>query len=222
MVLRPAALCLLFAATVSIAQPPSDSGKPKIFHDAALDMTFSYPAAFTAVQQLAESSSAAKETCVKSMLSAGSSGSLGSTAFVISKIDGACPGVLKQALDPASFTKEQIVRQLKNFGTPQLTQEPFRYSIDGHEAAVTMAMAKPEGDGASKKAPTYAAKACFLSDVPREGEKKPKTKSQAPTGQVVCLDFTTQNRELMPTILSFTVGFGVDAPRGIVSGNALR
>jgi hypothetical protein len=192
---------------------------PKIFQDSALDMTFSYPAFFTTVPSKTPTG---QSQCVKALLSAGSAGTLGSSAFVISKIDGTCPGVLKEAQDAAAFTREQIVRQLKSYGVARLTQEPFRYSVDGRSAAMTLAEAHPDASAGADAPVTYAAKACFLQDLPQQDTHKSRKRGEVRSNEVICLDFTTQNRELLTRILSFTVQFGVDAPRPLVPGNALR
>ena len=158
--------------------------------------------------------------CVRSILTAGAQGNLGSSAFVVSVIDSTCPGVLKQAEQQGSFTRDQILRQLKGYGMASLTQEPFRYSIDGRPAAVTLAMARPDDttDAPGRKS-TFAAKACFLSNIPVKTSGK---QNAATNNEVICLDYTTQNRELLTRLLSFTVKFGDGEMHPVVPGNALR
>lgn len=214
---------VVFCALVTIpclAQTGSTSPAPalKIFHDASHDFILGYPGEFTPVAQAANKSGAGQ--CVQSILTAGSETKLGSSAFVVSVIDATCPGVLKQAEQPGSFTREQILRQLKGYGMATLTQEPFRYSIDGRSAAVTLASASPDDSAAagSHKPTTYAAKACFLSDIPKNVGKK----TASANGEVICFDYTTQNRELLTRILSFTVTFADGQTRPVVPGSALR
>jgi hypothetical protein len=215
-------------AVVCVAQAASTAPAPeiRIFHDKALDIIFAYPGEFTPVVTAAAKSQAdgkgdAQPQCVRSILTAGTESKQGSSAFVLSGIDGACPAVLKQAEDVSSFTREQIMRQLKRYGTPTLVQEPYRYSIDGRPAAVTLASATPDANPETPVSPvtTYAAKACFLSEIP---EARVKGKTAKPSGEVLCFDFTTQQRDLMTRILSFTIKFGDDVPHPVVPGVAVR
>ncbi len=222
MLSRFASVAVLFAVS-SFAQTPSAAPSLRIFHDSALDITFAYPGEFTAVvtdSAKGQSSNKNEPQCVRSILSAGSESKQGSSAFVISIIDNSCPGVLKQAEQEGSFTRDQILRQLKQYGTASLTQEPFRYSVGSRPAAVTLAMAKPDDASASNGhvLATYAAKACFVSNLPEHGGGK-----QSPANsEVICFDYTTQNRELLTRILSFTVKFGDGDMHPMVSGNALH
>lgn len=217
---RSVVFCALFAIPC-LAQTTSTSPAPalKIFHDASHDLTLGYPEEFTPVAQATEKSGAGQ--CVRSILTAGSETKLGSSAFVVSVIDATCPGVLKQAEQPSSFTREQILRQLKGYGMATLTQEPYRYSIDGRSAAVTLASARPDDSaaGGSQKKTTYAAKACLVSDIPSKSADK---KSAPANGEVICFDYTTQNRELLTRILSFTITFADGQARPVVPGSALR
>jgi hypothetical protein len=228
MLFRFAAICVALLASPCLAQTSSTAAAPalRIFHDPGLGVTLGYPGEFTPVIADTESGRPASKSggdpqCVRSILTAGSQGNLGSSAFVVSVIDSTCPGVLKQAEQQGSFTREQILRQLKGYGMASLTQEPFRYSIDGRSAAVTLAMARPDDtmNASGNKPTTYAAKACFLSNIP----VKISGKQSAPaSGEVICLDYTTQNRDLLTRLLSFTVKFGDGDMHAVVPGNALR
>ena len=212
-------LCCLpvFAQTAASRDPQM----PKIFRDTALAVTYSYPGEFTAEKVVPPKADPATPRCVQSTLSGGATTKLGSSVFVLSTIDDACPGVLVGAskqLGP--FTKEQILRQLKNYGTPVVTQEPVRYSIEGHPAAITMGSAQPEDVPPGKTAvTTYAAKACVLRNV---AVKATKTESAQPTKHVLCFDFTTHQRDLLPLILGFTIQFDEGKPQSLVPGNILR
>ncbi len=222
MLSRVASFVVLLAVS-GFAQTPSAAPSLRIFHDPSLDITFAYPAEFTPVvsdSARTQSSSKPQPQCVRSILSAGSESKQGSSAFVISIIDNSCPGVLKQAEQQGSFTREQILRQLKQYGMASLTQEPYRYNIDSRPAAVTLAMAKPDDASATNGhvLATYAAKACFLSNLPEHSNGK----QAMANGEVICFDFTTQNRELLTRILSFTVKFGDGDMRPLVPGNALH
>ncbi|WP_263367661.1 hypothetical protein [Edaphobacter bradus] len=218
-----AAPCLAQTSQQSPAKPPTTA--LKLFRDPGLNMTFAYPAEFTPVMTGAAKAQAsdkgpAAPQCVRSILSAGSESKLGSSAFVISAIDGTCPGALKQAEQQGWFTKEQILRQLKRYGTASLLQEPFHYTIDGRPAAITLGSARQD-DTAVIGVPvvtTYAAKACFRSIVP----DKQKAGAKAQADEVICLDFTTQHRDLLTGILEFSVQFDDGMPHPIVTGNALH
>ena len=223
MLFRFPAFCAALLAVSCMAQTSSTSSAPalRIFQDSALDITLGYPGEFTpVVGDHPASKSGGEKQCVRSILTAGSQGKLGSSAFVVSVIDSACPGVLKQAEQQGSFTREQILRQLKGYGMASLTQEPFRYSIDGRPAAVTLAMAQPDDTtNAAGRKPTYAAKACVLSNIP---EKSSGKQNAVVNNEVICLDYTTQNRELLMRLLSFTIKFGDREMHPVVPGNALR
>jgi hypothetical protein len=245
MLFRFTGLCVALLTTFSYAQTSSTAGAPtvKVFHDPQLDINFAYPASFTPVPADAPKAApatekaAAQPQCVRSILTAGSEDKLGSSAFVVSVIDSACPGVLKDAQQPGSFTRDQILRQLKRYGTPTLIQDPVRYTIDERPAAVTLAMAHPEEAAAgaatatsgattppatpapAKPVTTYAAKACFLRDIPEHQSGK---RGPGESGEVVCFDFTTQSRELLNKTLSFMVELGTDGMHPVVPGNALR
>jgi hypothetical protein len=210
--------CLpVFAQTAA----PSDSHLPKIFRDTVLAVTYSYPGEFKAEKVVPPAKTdPATPRCVQSTLSGGSTTKLGSSVFVLSTIDDACPGVLLSAAKQlAPFTKEQILRQLKSFGTPVVTQEPIRYSIEGHPAAITMGSAEPEAQPGKTPVTTYAAKACVLRNV---AVKATKTESAQPTKHVLCFDFTTQQHDLLPLILGFTIQFDEGKPQSLVPGNILR
>jgi len=220
-----AGLCSILLAASCIAQTSTTPPALRIFHDPTLDVTIGYPGEFTPVLTDPTKAQPANKgggtQCVRSILTAGSVTTLGSSAFVVSVIDDACPTVLKQAEQQGSFTRDQILRQLKVYGMASLTQEPFRYAIDGRPAAVTLATAKPDDTSAApgRKSTTYAAKACFLSNIPAKASGK---QAAAPAGEVICLDYTTQNRELMTRVLSFTIKFGDGDMHPVVPGNAVR
>ena len=217
-----ALLLLLFSTGVSShTSAQSESHTPKIFRDKALGITYSYPSQFIA-ENLAAPASAETTApqCARSTLSAGFTNTMGSTVFVLSTIDNACPGVLNAAQQHlGSFTREQILRQMKQYGTPVITHEPIRYAIDGHPAAITLASAEPD-DVQAGKAPktTYAAKACWLREIPLKG----KSSSAEATQRVLCFDFTTQREDLLLSMLAFTVQFEEHPTQSLVPGSVLR
>ncbi len=224
---RSAAIFLLLSSVTVLSQTaaPPDPHTPKIFQDKDLGVTYSYPGVFTPVTITpANPGSAATEKsepqCVRSILSAGSATATSNSIFILSSIDDTCPGVLHAAQQLGAFTREQILRQLKQYGTPVITREPARYNIDGHPAAITIASAQA-ADTPSGKTPatTYAAKACVLGNVP---VKASKSSPAVATKHVLCFDFTTQHRDLLPQMLAFTIQFDQRAPQALVPGSVLR
>ena len=224
MVSRFAVFVLFLSCIHAVAQTAAstDPHTPKIFRDSALAVTYSYPGEFIAEKVVAPpKADPDKPRCVQSTLSGGSTTKLGNSVFVLSTMDDACPGVLLKASQQLeAFTKEQILRQLKSYGTPIVTQEPVRYSIDGHPAAITIGSAQPDQPEPGKTpVATYAAKACVLRNV---AVKATKSNSAQPVKHVLCFDFTTQQKDLLPLMLSFTIQFDEGKPQSLVPGNILR
>jgi hypothetical protein len=225
MVSRSAVFVLFLSCLPAFAQTaaPADPHMPKIFRDTVMGVTYAYPGEFTAEKAAAPpKADPATPRCVQSTLSGASTTKLGNSVFVLSSMDDACPGVLLNASKQlGSFTKEQILRQLKSYGTPVVTQEPVRYSIDGHPAAITMGSAQPDTapPGKTLVTTTYAAKACVLGNV---AVKATKTDPAQPTKHIFCFDFTTQQKDLLPLILGFTIQFDQGKTQSLVPGNILR
>jgi hypothetical protein len=187
-----------------------------------MGVIYAYPGVFTAEKVVAPpKADPAHPRCVESTLTGGATTKLGSSVFVLSTMDDSCPGVLLNASKQlGAFTKEQILRQLKSYGTPVVTQDPVRYSIDGHPAAITLGSAAPEKAEPGKTlVTTYAAKACVLGNV---AVKATKTDPAQPTKHIFCFDFTTQQRDLLPLILGFTIQFDEGKTQSLVPGNILR
>lgn len=229
MVLRSAASFLLLAvcaAALSQTSGQTAPSGPHIFHDSALGITYFYPERFTPAQ-LAPAKAEAKPNCAQSTLTGSSASPVGTSAFVLSSIGNVCPTVLHGAASNLdAFTREQVLRQLKQYGDPVITQDPTHYTIDGHPAAITIASVKhtaaADTAGNSNIIPpqmTYAAKACVLGEVP---EKHSKASLADQTTHIVCFDFTTQQRDLLPLMLAFTVQFDGHGPQPIVPGSVLR
>jgi hypothetical protein len=112
-----------------------------------------------------------------------------------------------QRSNPALFTHEQVLRQLKQYGEPQITQEPSRYAIAGHTAAITVAsVAIPAAPGKIAQV-IYAAKTCALGNIPVKSRRR--SDSAEPVTHVVCFDFTTQNggmlAQMFPSSFSLTM-----------------
>jgi len=230
-----ASLLLLFCAT-AFSQTPDQpaSSAPKSFHDPLLNITYFYPGRFTpappepaAPNPAASSSSqpSSSPQCVQSTLSASSSAPATTSVFVLSTIDGTCPGILHgAATDLSAFTREQILRQLKRYGDPVITQEPAHYVIDGHPAALTLASAQPaEASGSANITQpkiTYAAKACWLGNVPVKSHKRSDPAEQPK--HVLCFDFTTNHRDLISLLFAFSIQFDNGTPTPLIPGSTLR
>ena len=239
MVSRSAASLLLLICATVFSQTPDQptSNLPKSFHDPLLNITYFYPGRFTLAAEPSSPSSSPGQSssdqpaaaptrpCAQSNLSASSITSVGTSVFVISTIDSTCPSVLHGAItDLGAFTREQILRQLKQYGDPVITQEPTRYTIDGHPAVITLASAQTDVPGGTANITppkvTYAAKACFLGTIPVKPRKRSDPIEQPK--HVLCFDFTAQQRDLLSLMFSFSMQFDNDSPQPLVPGSALR
>ena len=225
MVLRSAASFLLvFVCAIAPGQTPDqpNSNLPKSFHDPALNVTYFYPGRFVPdPESVAPKPNAdASPKCAHSTLFANSSTPVDTSSFVLSTIDNTCPNVLRGATLLGPFIREQILRQLKQYGEPTITQEATTYAINGHPAAIVRAsVPMPEVKGKIPST-TYAAKACVLGNIP----VKPKKKSDPvePTRHVLCFDFTTQHSELYTLLFTFSMQFDNDPPQPMVPGSVIR
>jgi hypothetical protein len=232
MMFRSAALLFLLLVCAAArpqatdsSQAPANPNMPKSFHDALLNVTYFYPGRFVAdpASTTANSSSATDgpPKCAHSNFFANSNSPTGTSSFVLSTIDGTCPNVLRGATQLGPFIREQIIRQLKQYGEPTVTQESTKYTIDGHPAAIVLASV-PMPTTPTNKLPTttYAAKACVLGNIP----VKPKKKSDPvePTRHVLCFDFTTPHSDLLTLMFAFTMQFDNDAPQPLVPGTVIR
>src|ERR1700723_2144467 len=139
-VVRSSSFVLLFLACVASlphAIGQSSSGLIKSFHDEVLNITYFYPATF--VPAPPNSTPVDPSKCIKSTLFAYSVTPVETSSFALSTIDATCPEALRTAIELGPFTREQVLRQLKQYGQPEITQEPSRYVIAGHPAAITVA-----------------------------------------------------------------------------------
>jgi hypothetical protein len=225
MVLRfPAFLVLLVCATASAQGPDQpNSNLPKSFHDSALNITYFYPNRFVPDPASLAPKPTADPTpkCAHSTLFANSVSPVDTSAFVLSTIDNTCPNVLHGATLLGPFVREQILRQLKQYGEPTITQEPTNYAIDGHPASLVLASV-PMPQTPENKLPrtTYAAKACVLGNIPVKQRKK--SDPVEPTRHVLCFDFTTLHKDLYTLLFSFTMQFDQDNPQPMVPGSVIR
>ncbi len=142
------------------------------------------------------------------------------SSFALTTIDNTCPEILRAASQPGPFTREQIVRQLKQYGDPTIVQAPTNYTIAGHPAAITVAsVAIPANHG--KVAPIiYAAKACALGSVPLRTRRK--SDPVEPLTHVLCFDFNTQNSGMLTQMFSFIVQFENAPPEPMFPGSVIR
>jgi hypothetical protein len=217
---RSASLVLisLGCASFPCAIGQSNSGSIKSFYDEALNITYFYPAAF--VDAPPNSTPVDPSKCIKSALFAYSVTPVDSSSFALSTIDNTCPETLRSASELAPFTREQVLRQLKQYGEPEITQEPSRYAIAGHPAAITVASVTiPAAPGKVAHA-IYAAKACTLGNVPVKTRKK--SDPVEPVTHVVCFDFTTQNGGMLTEMFSFIIQFNKAQPEPMFPGSVIR
>jgi hypothetical protein len=224
MVHRFSALLLLLVCATALAQT-SDQADPKVpksFHDSALNVTYFYPGRFVpdaaSITPMPKADPTPK--CAHSTLFANSVTPADTSSFVLSTIDNTCPNILRGATLLGPFVREQILRQLKQYGEPTITQEPTNYTIGGHPAAIVLAsVPMPEVKG---KIPTttYAAKACVLGNIPVKARKK--SQPVDPTRHVLCFDFTTLHGDLYTLMFAFSMQFDNDAPQAMVPGSVIR
>ena len=194
---------LVCGARLPCAIGQANSGSIKSFHDEALNITYFYPAAF--VTAPANSTPGDPSKCIKSTLFAYSVTPVGSSSFALSTIDNTCPETLDSASELAPFTREQVLRQLNQYGKAEITQEPSRYTIAGHPAAITIASVTIPATPGKIARVIYAAKACSLEKVPVKTRKK--SDPVEPVTHVVCFDFTTQNGGMLNEMFSFIIQF---------------
>lgn len=216
---HPASIVLLLLACATgpvpvTGQQPANEERanlPKSFHDDALNITYFYPAHFAPVTDQPDvNAEAFTDSCAKTVLIAESAIQAGPSSFVLSKIDDACPELLRKATALGPFTRVQLLRQLKQFGEANITHEPTRYIIDGRPAAISVgSVSIPAGDHHAGKT-IYAAKACALSNIPSGGHKK--SESTDAVGRVLCFDFSTENSDLISLMFAFIIQFNDDPP----------
>ena len=181
---------------------------PKSFHDDSLNITYFYPAHFATVTYPPSVTDVSK--CAETTLIAESAIKAGPSSFVLSKIDHACPELLRKATALGPFTRVQLLRQLKEFGEANISHAPTQYMIDGRPAAITLgSVSTPSADHRAGKT-IYAAKACALSDIPSGSHKKSDATNSA--GRVLCFDFSTENSDLISLMFAFVVQFNNDPP----------
>jgi hypothetical protein len=214
-------LLLLACATASSqATGEHGSGTLMSFHDDVLNITYFYPAEFVPASPGSTPALAGSSNCMQPTLFAYSVTPIENSSFALTTIDNTCPEILRGASHLGPFTREQIVRQLKQYGVPAIIQEPTNYTIAGHPASITLAsVAIPAGPG--KIAPIiYAAKACAMGNVPLRTRKK--FELVTPPTHVLCFDFTTQNSGILNRMFSFIIQFENSPLEPMFPSNVIR
>jgi hypothetical protein len=222
--LRYASIFLLLLLCRTATPQPPDRNDPDVlkrFHDYALNISYFYPSRFVPVPSPPSSAfTTDKAQCVQTTLFGNSVTPIDTSSFALSTIDNTCPDVLRRATQLGFFIREDILRQLKQYGEPSITQEPTHYIIDGRPAAIILASVPMRAISGKVARTTYAAKACALAGIPAKARKK-DSKPVEPVSRVFCFDFTTQNNDLLSLMFSFIVQFNNDPltpvfPAGVV------
>ncbi|MGD0443330.1 MAG: hypothetical protein ABSA39_05275 [Edaphobacter sp.] len=211
-------LFLAYAASLPHAIGQSNSGSVKSFHDDVLNITYFYPATFVTAPPNSTPTGSSK--CIQSTFFAYSVTPIESSSFALSTIDGTCPETLRTAIELGPFTREQVLHQLKQYGEPQIIQEPSRYAIAGHPTAITVAsVAIPAAPGKVAQV-VYAAQACALGNTPVKSHKR--SDPAEPVTHVVCFDFTTQNGGMLSEMFSFIIQFDNSQPQPMFPSSVVR
>jgi hypothetical protein len=223
--LRYASIFLLLLLCRTATPQPPDRNDPDVlkrFHDYALNISYFYPSRFVPVPS-PPSTAFTTETarCLRTTLFANSVTPIDTSSFALSTINDTCPDVLRRATQLGSFIREDILRQLKQYGEPSITQEPTHYIIDGRPAAIILASVPMRATSGKVARTTYAAKACALASIPLKARKK-DAKPIEPVSRVFCFDFTTQNNDLLNLMFSFIVQFNNDPLTPVFPASVVR
>jgi hypothetical protein len=222
---RYASIFLLLLLRLTALPQPHDRSNPDVleqFHDDALNITYFYPSRFVPVLS-PPGTALTTDTpqCARTALFANSVTPIDTSSFALSTVDNTCPEVLRRATQLGPFIREEILRQLKQYGEPVVTQEPTRYNIDGRPAFITLASVPRPATSGNVARTTYAAKACVLGSIPVKARKK-DSQPVEPVSHVFCFDFTTQNNDLLNLMLSFIVQFDNDPLMPMIPGSVVR
>jgi hypothetical protein len=220
---RSAFLVLLFlacATTSPQATGEHDSGALKSFHDDVLNITYFYPSEFLPAPPASTPALAGTSKCMQPTLFAYSVTPIENSSFALTTIDNTCPEILRGARQLGPFTREQIVRQLKQYRHPTIIQAPTNYTIAGHPAAITVASAAIPADPGKVARMIYAAKACALGNIPLKARKK--SDPVEPVTHILCFDFTTQNTGMLTQMFSFIIQFENSPLEPMFPGSLIR
>jgi hypothetical protein len=222
---RYASIFLLLLLCLSALPQPSVRSNPdelKRFHNDALNITYFYPSRFVPVPSPPSTAfSTDTPKCVRTTLFANSVTPIDTSSFALSTIDNTCLDVLRRATQLGSFIREDILRLLKQYGEPSITQEPTHYIIDGRPAAIILASVPMRATSGKVVRTTYAAKACMLASIPIKARKK-DSKFVEPVSRVLCFDFTTQNNDLLNLMFCFIIQFNDDPLTPVFPASVIR
>ena len=211
-------LFLAYVASLPHAIGQSNSGSIKSFRDGVLNITYFYPATFAPAPP--NSTPVDPSKCIKSTLFAYSVTPVESSSFALSTIDDTCPETLRTAIELGPFTRVQVLRQLMQYGQPEITQEASRYAIAGHPAAITVASVTIPAAPGKVAQVIYAAEACALGNIPMKSRRK--SDPAEPVTHVVCFDFTTQNGGMLAQMFSFIIQFDNAQPQPMFPSSVIR
>ena len=220
---RPTVLVLLFlvcATTSPQVTGEHGSGTLKSFHDDVLNITYFYPAEFVPAPPASTPALAGMPKCMQPTLFAYTVTPIENSSFALTTIDNTCPEILRGASQLGPFTREQVVRQLKQYGDPTIIQPPTNYRITGHPAAITMASVAIPADPGKVAPIIYAAKACVAGTIPLKTHKK--SDLVEPVTHILCFDFSTQNGGMLTRMFSFIVQFENSPLEPMFPGSVIR
>jgi hypothetical protein len=180
---------------------------PASYHDQEFDITYYYPGHFHPVVTR-RSAPASQNVCLDTVLNRESDIASSHSTFRVSRGSVSCLG-LGNLIALEAYTRDALVGQLRQWGTPRVTHKPSRYVLDGRPAAVTLAAVDLAPQRIAPQA-VYAAKACVLAAPAIERAKK--VVRIAPNDTLICFDFATSNPDLVAMMLSFVTQFGDGLP----------
>ena len=210
----------VYGADLSCATGHAASNTIKSFHDDALNITYFYSADFVPASSGTPVAPGDESKCIRPTLFANSVTAGDNSSFTFSTIDNTCPELLHRASELRSFTREQVLLQLKQYGEPTINQVPVLYTIAGHPAAITVASVSIPASPGKVAQTIYAAKACALGNTPAKTQKK--SDPTAPVTHVVCIDFTTKDDGLPTLMFSFIIQFENGRLEPFFPGNVIR
>src|ERR1700733_12639391 len=114
------AASMILALLVSVNVVPNangQAGRIENFHDDAFDITYFYSGDFSPAPLAAPTDG---QKCIRTTLVANSQAPSDPSSFTLSTIDHTCPEVLRDAVAVGSFTRAQLLVQLKQYGPPRL------------------------------------------------------------------------------------------------------
>jgi hypothetical protein len=220
---RSAFLVLLFLACATTSpQAPGEhaSATLKSFHDDVLNITYFYPGEFVPAPPASTPALAGTSKCMQPTLFAYSVTPIQASSFALTTIDNTCPEILRGASQLGPFTREQVLRQLKQYGDPTIIQAPTNYSIAGHPASITVASVAIPADTGKVARMIYAAKACALNSVPLRTRKK--SDPVEPVTHILCFDLTSQNSGMLNQMFSFIIQFENTPLEPMFPGSVIR